>query len=78
MKRAILISALLAAMASNSVVLGQPQGPPLCTMKSKGKYSIGALERFDGQIYQCVAAFGDELKPVGAAWVRMSDIHCPK
>jgi hypothetical protein len=45
--------------------------PPLCTMPTDRRYSAGAMVDRDGQIYQCVFVFGQNLTPAGVAWVKM-------
>lgn len=60
----------------------QPQQTSdLCTMPEDVKYSLGALQEYRGQIYQCVSVYGDNLTPRGAAWIkvsRLSNVFVPK
>jgi hypothetical protein len=51
---------------------------PLCTLPDKTTYSPGALIRQDGQVYRCYYAYGEELKPIGVAWIKMQETFAPK
>ena len=45
------------------------------------RYSPGALERRDGEVYRCLFVFGENLKPAGVAWIKMvkqGDAFVPK
>ena len=48
------------------------QAGAVCTMPQDLGYSPGALAEHQGQIYQCVHVFGENLTPRGVAWVKVS------
>ena len=57
------------------------QAQELCTMPQDLRYSPGALERRDGEVYRCLFVFGENLKPAGVAWIKMvkqGDAFVPK
>jgi hypothetical protein len=59
------------AAAFQQVQNQTPTAPPLCTMPTDRRYSAGAMVDRDGQFYQCVFVFGQNLTPAGVAWVKM-------
>ena len=42
-----------------------------CTLSAGGDFSPGWVERRDGSHYRCVAILDKNLKPAGAAWVKV-------
>jgi len=52
----------------------------LCSMPQTGTYSPGAVETRDGELYRCSFIFDSNLKPSGAAWIKMTTqtVYVPK
>jgi len=44
----------------------------VCTFPNTLRYSPGAVADFEGQKYQCVWHFGDDLQPQALGWVKLS------
>jgi hypothetical protein len=50
----------------------------VCTMPVTGRYSPGALARYEGSVYRCFYVFGEGVSPAGVAWVKMSEQFSPR
>ena len=76
-KRTIAALCVVAALGVTLAIVRAPsveaqQTATLCTMPEGLTYSPGALEEHDGQIYQCVSVYGENLSPRGVAWIKVS------
>jgi hypothetical protein len=67
----VAVSGLASRPAAAFQQAQQFQPPPTCTMPQDRRHSPGAMVDRDGQIYQCVFVFGQNLTPSGVAWVKM-------
>jgi hypothetical protein len=75
-RRLIVMLCIVAGLAVGLTVVrsasAQGQAAPVCTMPQDVGYSAGALQEYQGQIYQCVYVFGENLTPRGVAWIKVS------
>ena len=47
------------------------QDKDLCRMPQKSSYSPGAVAEHEGQVYQCLFVYGEDLAPAGVAWIKV-------
>ncbi len=62
------LAVVILALRPTSVSEQTPQSP-FCTMPTDVKYSPGTIAPHDGQYYECVHVFGENVEPAGVAWV---------
>jgi hypothetical protein len=74
MTKRVIVAVGFAAILAGLTLFASPVQAQreLCAFPNTLKYSPGAIADFEGQKYQCVWQFGDDLQPRALGWVKLS------
>lgn len=67
----VIVAATLAGFGQ--ALSAQTRVTTQCSLAGKGRFDTGWVETVGKQDYRCVTTLGRDLKPIGAAWVRLDD-----
>jgi hypothetical protein len=69
----VLSGSLVGVWAVTARVQALAQAPaPQCSLAQKGRFDQGWLEEAQSGAFRCMATYDENLKPSGAAWVKVN------